>query len=102
MKPPGGAKMKKTKYTKEFKQEAVTLARQEGNNFQQVADDLGIHVKTLYNWSNQLKKHGDEAFPGSGNLRSEQTELAQLRKELKRVKQERDILKKAVQFFAKE
>ena len=71
------------RYTKEFKREAVALARQDGNTFRQVAEELGIHEKTLYYWSNQLKQHGQDAFPGSGFQRPEDKELAELKKELK-------------------
>ncbi len=96
--------MKKATYTKEFKQEAVRLAKQAGNTFQQVAEDLGLHVKTLYKWSSEFQQHGESAFPGSGYRlqTTEHAEVDALKKELKRVLAERDILKKALQFFAKE
>lgn len=90
------------RYTKEFKREAVALAQQEGNSYKQVAESLGIHENTIYKWSRELKKHGQDAFPGSGHQLPEQQELSKLRKELLQVKTERDILKKALQFFAKE
>lgn len=96
--------MKKKQYTKEFKREAVELAKKEGNSFEQVAEDLGINIKTLYKWSSELLRHGAGAFPGTGrrSLCSEQSELEDLKKELKRVTAEREILKKALQFFARE
>lgn len=92
------------KHTKEFKEEAVRLAKTAGTSFAQVASDLGIHVKTLYKWSSELQQHGESAFPGSGHRiqSTDSSEVAELKKELKRVLAERDILKKALQFFAKE
>lgn len=91
-------------YTAEFKQEAVKLSEQPGVSIVQVAEELGISDHSLYKWRKQAREQGGLAFPGNGKLAltEDQRENQRLRKELERVKQERDILKKAVGFFARE
>jgi transposase len=91
-------------YTAEFKQEALRLIEQPGANVQQIAKDLGVSDHSLYAWRKATKTQGGLAFPGHGKiaLTADQEENRRLRKELELVKQERDILKKAVTFFAKE
>jgi transposase len=93
---------KRRKYTREFKREAVRLARESGKPAAQVARDLGIHREMLYRWKNELKADGEQAFPGSGHLKEQDAELHRLRQELALVQQERDILKKALAIFSKE
>lgn len=94
--------MKRRKFTREFKIEAVQLAEESDEEFEIVAAKLGIHHNTLYRWRRQLREDGDEAFPGHGKLKPSDDEVARLQRELARVKEERDILKKAISFFAKE
>ena len=91
-------------YTAEFKQEAVRLSYQSGVSVVQIAEELGITDQLLYKWRKRAREQGELAFPGKGKLAltEEQRENQRLRKELERVKQERDILKKAVGFFARE
>lgn len=91
-------------YTAEFKQEAVRLSYQSGVSVVQVAEELGITGQLLYKWRKRAREQGDLAFPGNGKvaMTEEQRENQRLRRELERVKQERDILKKAVGFFARE
>jgi transposase len=92
----------KRQYTKEFKQEAVHLAEQSANK-SQVARDLGIHISLLGRWKRELQAEGKQAFPGNGRPRDEpgrRAELAQLKKENTRLKQEVEILKKAVGIFS--
>lgn len=84
-------------YTREFKQEAVTLTNQPGSTIAQVARDLGIGRSMLGRWRRQLAGEGEKAFPGKGNPRDE--EIARLKKELQQARMERDILKKAVGIF---
>jgi transposase len=95
---------KRKTYTAEFKQEAVRLIEQSGASVQQIAKDLGVSDHSLYAWQKVAKAQGSLAFPGHGKvaLTAEQEENRRLKKELELVKQERDILKKAVGFFAKE
>lgn len=94
--------MKRKKYTREFKIEAVRLSEESDAPLADVAFDLGIHANTLYKWRRELLRDGEEAFPGQGNLTPGDDEVRRLQRELTRVRQERDVLKKAVAFFAKE
>jgi len=87
----------KRQYTKEFKEEAVHLAEQSDNK-SQVARDLGIHISLLGRWKRELQERGNKAFPGNGKPKDE--EMAQLKKENARLKQEVEILKKAVGIFS--
>jgi transposase len=92
--------MDRKKYSKEFKIEAVRLSNQEDVTVVQVAEELGITAKRLYKWRKELREAGEQAFPGAGKPRDE--EIAKLRRELRRVQQERDILKKAMSVFARD
>ena len=83
-------------YTAEFKREAVRLAKERGN-IAAAARDLGISDTSLENWKRELEQTPENAFPGNGNPRDK--EAAQLQRELKRVKEENEILKKAVGIF---
>ncbi len=85
-------------YTEEFKREAVALVEKTGNR-SQVARDLGIHLSLLKKWREKLKSNPDRPFPGKGNPQNE--ELAQLKRENARLKEEVEILKKAVGIFSK-
>ena len=90
------------KYTKEFKLEAVRLAKQPGVTARQIADDLGISESLLHRWKKALSVDGDQAFPGNGRLKADDEEIRKLKLENKRLREERDILKKAALFFAEE
>jgi transposase len=83
-------------YTEEFKREAVRLAKERGN-LRATARDLGISDNTLHNWKKQLEQTPENAFPGNGNPRDKET--AQLQRENRRLKEENEILKKAVGIF---
>ena len=90
-------------YTKEFKLEAVKLMESSENPASEVAMQLGIRRNQLYKWKEQMTKKGEAAFGKRGRPKKEdQSELSRLRQELKRVKEENEILKKAAVFFAKE
>lgn len=93
-------KVQKT-YTQEFKREAVRLAQTSGKPITQVARELGISDTSIHQWRKELAEHGREAFPGSGHQTAQEEELRQLKRELERVRQERDILKKAVAIFSR-
>lgn len=86
-------------YTKEFKQEAVQLVETSDKSMSQVARDLGISDSTLYNWCQKSSHQGAQAFPGSGHQTALEEENRRLRRELEVTRQERDILKKAVNIF---
>ncbi len=89
-------------YTKEFKLEAVKLASQPGASAREIADNLGISESGLHRWKKALSVDGEQAFPGKGRLKADDEEIRKLRLELKRTKDERDILRKATLFFATE
>ena len=90
------------KHSKEFKLEAVRLATQPDASVKETAENLGIHPSQIHTWKRELRVDGDQAFPGNGRLKPDDEELRKLRLELKRVREERDILKKATLFFAQE
>jgi transposase len=92
------AKKKRRKYTKEFKEEAVRLISEEGYSYAEAGRNLGVNPNLLSRWKREFE--GIELDPGSAA--GMQAELKRLRKENKRLKMEREILKKAAAFFAKE
>ena len=91
---------KRRKYSPEFKQEAVALTRQPGVSCRQVALEIGINPNLLSRWKREAAAVSGKAFSGSGTPRDE--EVARLKRELARVKKERDFLREAATFFAKE
>ena len=93
----GGADGKKKRFDRDFKMSAVKMVTDGGHKASEVARGLGIHPNQLYNWKRKFSDNGDKAFPGKGHL----TELAALRRQLREVEMERDILKKAVGIFSK-
>jgi len=94
-------KVQKT-YTPEFKREAVRLAQTSGKPIAQVARELGISDTSIPEWRKELTEHNSEAFPGSGHQTAQEEEVRRLKRELEIVKQERDILKKAISIFSRE
>lgn len=89
-------------FTREFKREAVRLLEQGQRPAAEIARELGIPRNRLYKWQAQLAKEGTTAFPGSGRRAAPAEDLARLKRELARVTEERDILKKAAAYFARE
>jgi transposase len=89
-------------YTREFKIEAVKLVTEKNYSVAEAARSLDIGETLLRSWKQALDKEGGQAFPGHGNLPAIEAELRHLRAENKRLQMERDILKKATAFFAKE
>ncbi len=87
------------KYTKEFKEEAVRLLNTSGKNGHLLEKELGIGSGMIYRWRKELGQDGQRAFPGNGVPRDE--ELARLRKENAGLREERDILRKAVAIFSR-
>lgn len=94
--------MGRRSFTTEFKHEAVKLVRERGMTVSQAAKDLGLHVNVLRAWVRDAKANGPSAFPGRGKQRPDDAEVSRLKRELAKVQTERDILKKAIAYFAKE
>ncbi len=90
------------KYTREFKLEAVKLVVEQGRTVSDVAESLGVNRSLLQRWKSQVVAEGVLAFPGNGKVNPHEEELRELRRELAKVRQERDILKKATAYFARE
>jgi transposase len=95
------AKKRRT-YTPEFKTEAVKLVTEQGYSTAEAARSLGLNENLIRSWRKALEAQGDQAFPGQGKLPACDDELRRLRAENKRLLAERDILKKATAFFARE
>ena len=89
-------------YTSEFKEEAVRLAATSGKPVAQVARELGISDSAIHGWRRELADHGQEAFPGKGHQTQLEEEVRRLKRDLERVQQERDILKKVVSIFSRD
>jgi transposase len=94
--------MGRRQYTREFKLEALNLIRERGVSVKQASLDLGIHENTLRAWLKEFEADPQHSFPGHGQMKPEQGEVARLRREVAKLKAERDILKKAAAYFAKE
>ena len=89
-------------YPREYKLEAVRLITERGVSVRQASRDLGVHINTLSAWVKELGADPEHAFPGHGQMKPEAAELARLRREVIKLRAERDILKKAAAYFAKE
>jgi transposase len=83
-------------YTKEFKLETIRLAETSGKPISQLERELGLSQGTIFRWRKALTRHGAEAFPGKGHLTPSDERLRQLERENTILRQERDILKKAI------
>ncbi len=90
------------KYSREFKLEAVKQVVEQGRLVASVAEGLGVHPSLLQRWKTQLETEGAVAFPGNGRMSATDEEIRRLRKDLSTARQERDILKKALAYFAKD
>ena len=94
--------MERRKFTREFKVEAVRLITERGVSYVQASRDLGVHQTVLRSWVKGFAGDPQHAFPGHGQVKPEQAEIARLKREVTKLKAERDILKKAAAYFAKE
>jgi len=88
------------RYSSEFKREAIRRASEEGVNDAAVCAELGISTRQFRRWRDELQLLGNDAFPGQGRTRDQ--ELTDLKRELGKVKKERDFLKEAAAYFARE
>lgn len=90
------------KYSKEFKLDAISLVLEQNYSRAEAARSLGIKANMLGRWINEHQQDDGHAFRGNGKLTPEQAEIRRLKEENRRLKMEKDILKKATVFFAKE
>jgi len=88
-------------FSREFKRDAVQLVTEKGMPVGKVARELDIHPNLLHLWRRRFLAKGDKAFIGKGRVTPEEAKRKGLRKELEKVKEERDILKKALAVFSK-
>ncbi len=94
--------MQRRKFNREFKLEAVRLVKERGVSIAQASRDLDVHENVLRKWVKEFSSDPQQAFPGHGQMKPEQQEIDRLRKEVAKLKAERDILKKAAAYFARE
>ena len=94
--------MERRTFTREFKVEAVKFIQERGVSVAQAARDLGVQGTVLRRWVRERTLDPQQAFPGQGQMKPDQLELERLRREVTKLKAERDILKKAAADFAKE
>jgi transposase len=92
---------KRRAHTREFKEDAVRLVQDKGVSISQAAYELGIHENTLYKWKRQYADDPEGSFPGKGRLKPQDEELRRLQRENVVLKEEREILKKALAIFSK-
>jgi transposase len=93
--------MGRRQFSREFKVEAVRLVRERGVSVAQAARDLELHENMLRRWVKELAADPSSAFAGLGQMKPEQLEIERLRREVAKLRAERDILKKAAAFFAR-
>src|SRR2546429_4513955 len=86
--------MERRKFTREFKLEAWRLIKERGVSYVQASQDLGVHVSQLRDWVKKFADDPEHAFPGHGQMKPEQLEIARLKREVTKLKAERDILKR--------
>ena len=96
------SKKKRKSYSREFKLEAVGLITKKGYSIAEASRNLGIDYSVLRRWKSQLADDPQNAFPGKGKLKAPDEELRRIKRELERVTEERDILKKALAYFAED
>ncbi len=94
--------MERRRFGREFKIEAVRLIKDRGVSVAQAARDLDVHDNVLRKWVKDFAADPAQAFPGQGQMKPEQLEIERLRREVAKLKAERDILKKAAAYFARE
>ena len=94
--------MKRRSYSREFKVQAVKMITEQGLSIREVSRDLGVSETVIRNWKRKLAEQGDQAFPGNGRVPADQERIRALELEVRKLRMERDILKKATAFFANE
>jgi transposase len=94
--------MGRRQFTREFKIEAVRLVRDRGVSVAQASRDLDVHENVIRKWVKDFAADPGQAFPGHGTMKPVEAENERLRREVQKLKAERDILKKAAAYFAKD
>ena len=89
-------------FSREFKRDAVQLVTEKGMPVGQVARELDLHPNLLHLWRRKFLAQGDQAFSAKGRIKPENADIRLLRKELEKVREQRDILKKALAVFSKQ
>jgi transposase len=92
---------RRRRYDRQFKLDALRMIAESDRPVAAIARDLGIHPNVLYKWRDQLEADPEHAFPGKGKLKPEDEELRRLRRENENLREERDILKKALAVFSR-
>jgi len=92
---------RRRRFDKQFKLDALRMMQESDRPIASIARDLGVHPNVLYKWRNQFLADPDQSFPGKGKLKPEDEELRRLRREVENLKEERDILKKALAVFSR-
>jgi transposase-like protein len=93
---------KRKVFSREFKLEAIRLLDAGRKKATDLARELGVTPSRLYKWRDQLQRNGKDAFPGNGRRAGQADEIAKLQREVERLREENEILKKAARYFAKE
>jgi len=92
---------RRRRFDKQFKLDALKMVSESDRSLASIARDLGVHPNVLYRWRDEFEADAGEAFPGKGKLKPEDEELRKLRREVETLKEERDILKKALAVFSR-
>lgn len=95
-------KQNRKKYDSAFKEEAIRLVLEEGHKISEVERNLDVSRGTLARWIREKKADPEDAFPGKGRFKAKDEEIRRLKLELKRTREERDIIKKALAYFAED
>ena len=88
-------------YDSAFKREIAQVYLDGHRSAQSIADELGMHINTIYKWAKEYQLDPENAFPGSGNLKPDEDELARAKRRVRELEEEVEILKKAAEYFAK-
>jgi len=94
--------MQRRQFSREYKIEAVKLVKERGVSVAQAARDLDVHETMLRKWVREFGADPTQSFTGNGQMKPEQLEIERLRREVTKLKAERDILKKAAAYFARD
>lgn len=94
--------MGKKKFEPEYKKEIIKLVTERGMKVSEVAKDIGVTPTSVRRWIKEYSNYGKDAFPGKGNLHPEDEEFRKLRREIADLKEENEILKKAMRIFSKD